>query len=163
MSAEMTSDLGTTMTVEPLSSSEARDAILSRHEHLRDLVSETMLFAEGAGESDRELEPLRVHARELYAAFEEHMDFEEDILATALRDVIGVGAVLQAQIEEEHERQRATLESAMSALEPERLTCARVVESVRVFADSLLLDLKSEERCLLYADLDAIAVDGQGG
>jgi len=149
--------------VEQLSSSEARDAILSRHEHLRDLVSETMLFAEGAGESDRELEPLCVHARELYAAFEEHMDFEEDILATALRDVIGVGAVLQAQIEEEHERQRVTLESAMSALEPERLTRARVVESVRVFADSLLLDLKSEEKCLLYADLDAIAVDGQGG
>jgi len=40
---------------------------------------------------------------------------------------------------------------------------ARVVESVRIFADSLLLDLKSEERCLLQADLDAITVDGAGG
>ena len=51
----------------------------------------------------------------------------------------------------------------MSALEPERLSRARVIESVRVFADSLLLDLKSEEKCLLYADLDAIATDSQGG
>ncbi len=51
----------------------------------------------------------------------------------------------------------------MSALEPERLSRARVVESVRIFADSLLLDLRSEERCLLQADLDAITVDGAGG
>jgi hypothetical protein len=155
--------MGTTMTAEQLSSSDARDAIFSRHEQLRGLVNETLLCAEGASHSDREIEPLRAHARELYEAFEEHMEFEEDILATALRDVIGVGGVLQAQIEEEHERQRATLESAMSALEPERLSPARVVESVRIFADSLLLDLKSEERCLLYADLDAITTDSQGG
>jgi len=91
------------------------------------------------------------------------VDFEERILATALRDVIGWGSVLQSQMEEGHEHQRATLASAMSALEPERLSRARVVESVRIFADSLLLDLKSEERCLLQADLDAITVDGAGG
>ena len=56
--------MGTMMTEDLLSSSEARDAILSRHEQLRGLVSETMLFAEGASRSDRELEPLRSHARE---------------------------------------------------------------------------------------------------
>jgi hypothetical protein len=87
-------------TVEPMSSSDARDAILTRHEELRGLISETMLLADGAIRSDRELEPLRVHARELYAAFERHLAFEERILSTALRDAIGVGAVLQAQIEE---------------------------------------------------------------
>src|SRR6266700_920871 len=148
---------------EPMSSSDARDAIISGHELLRSLISETMLFADGAIRSDCELEPLRVHARELYQAFEAHMDFEERILPAALRDAIGVGAVLRAQIEEEHDRQRATLASALSALEPERLSPANVVESVRAFTDSLLSDLKTEESCLLRADIDAIAVDGQGG
>jgi hypothetical protein len=153
----------TTTTMELLSSSDARDAIFSRHEHLRDLVSETMLFADGASRSERELEPLREHARELYAAFEEHMDFEEHLLATALRDVIGWGAELQAQMEQGHEHQRATLVSAVSALEPALLTRARVIESVRVFADSLLHDLQNEELCLLQADLDSIVSDCQGG
>jgi len=146
-----------------MSSSDARDAIISRHELLRSLISETMLFADGATRSDRDLEPLRAHARELYEAYEAHLDFEEGILPTALRDAIGVGAVLQAQIEEEHERQRVTLAWALSALEPERLSPANVVESVRAFTDSVLSELKTEETCLLRADIDAIAVDGQGG
>jgi hypothetical protein len=30
-------------------------------------------------------------------------------------------------------------------------------------ADSILLDLQSEERCLVTADLDALAVDCRGG
>ena len=150
-------------TQESLSSSDARDAILSRHEELRGLVSETIHCAEGATRSERELEPLRAHARELYEAFEEHVDFEEELLATALRDVIGWGDVLQAQMHEGHVKQRATLASAFSALVPGSLSRARVVESVRTFADTLLRDLKSEERCLLHADLDAIATDSQGG
>lgn len=153
----------TTTTRELLSSSDARDAIISRHEQLRGLVSETMSCADDAIEPERPLEPLCEHARELYAAFEEHMDFEKQILATALCDVIGCGSELHAQMEEGHEHQRATLASAMSALEPERLSRARVIESVRVFADSMLLDLESEERCLLQADLDAMVSDSQGG
>ncbi|HET6146835.1 MAG TPA: hypothetical protein VFH68_04840 [Polyangia bacterium] len=146
-----------------LSSSDARDAILSRHDQLRGLVSETIHFAEGATRSDREFEPLRAQARELYEAFEEHMDFEEELLATALRDVIGVGDILQAQMQQGHAKQRATLASAISALEPGGLSRARVVESVRAFVDALLRELNSEERCLLHADLDAIATDSQGG
>ncbi len=80
-----------------------------------------------------------------------------------MRDIIGWGAVVQAEIEEGHERQRATLASALSALEPEAVSSTRLVESVRTFADTLLLDLKAEERHLLNADLDAIATDSQGG
>ena len=152
-----------TTTQESLSSSDARDAILSRHDELRGLVSETIHCAESATQSDRELEPLRAHARELYEAFQEHMDFEEELLATALRDVIGVGDILQAQMYEGHVKQRATLAAAISALEPGSLSRVRVVESVRAFVDTLLRELTSEERCLLYADLDAIATDSQGG
>ena len=152
-----------TNTQESLSSSDARDAIFSRHEQLRGLVIETIHCAEGATQSDRELEPLRAQARELYQAFEQHMDFEEELLATALRDVIGVGDVLQAQMHEGHLKQRAALTSALSALEPGSLSRARVVESVRSFVDALLRELTSEEKCLLHADLDAIATDSQGG
>jgi hypothetical protein len=152
-----------TATREALSSSDARDAILSCHDELRGLVTETIHYADGVMKSDRDVEPLRAHARELYEAFQTHVDFEQRILATALRDIIGWGAVVHAEMEEGYERQRATLASAMSALEPGGLSRDRLVESVRAFADALLIDLKTEERCLLHADLDAIATDSHGG
>jgi len=150
-------------TYEPLSSGEARAAIISCHDELRGLVTETIHCADGATASDRDCEPLLAHARELFEAFEEHIDFEERILSTALRDVIGRGAVLEAQMIEGHERQREALASALSALEPDGLPRARLVESVRAFADTLLFDLDDEEQCLLHADLDAIAADVRGG
>ena len=149
---------------EELSSSDARDAILSCHDELRGLANETIHYAEHATKSDRDFEPLCVHARELYEAFEEYMDFEERILATALSDVIGCGSMLHAEIEAGHRRQRATLASAMSALGHEVQPRARVIESVRAGADALLMDLRSEEDCLLNAEIDAIAVeDAEGG
>jgi hypothetical protein len=152
-----------TTTREPVSSGDARAAILSCHDELRGLVSMTIQFADGASAADRDVEPLRAHARELYEAFEEHIGFEERILPTALRDVIGWGAVLEAQVMEGHEKQRAMLASARSALEPGGLPPARVIETVRAVADTLLLDLKTEERCLLSADIDELSLDTQGG
>jgi len=152
-----------TTTLKPLSSSDARAAIRSCHDELRGLVTETIHFADGAATSDADFEPLRAHARELYEAFEEHIDFEERILPTALRDVIGWGSVLQAQVVEGHEKQRAILASARSELEPARLSSIGLVHSVRTVADTILVDLKTEEDCLLSADLDALTIDGRGG
>jgi hypothetical protein len=152
-----------TATRTQLSSSDARDVILSRHDDLRGLVLETIHQADDATEAGHDLESLRAHAKELYEAFQTHVDFEERILATALRDVIGLGAIMQAEMKEGHERQRAILASAMSALEPEGLSAERLVESVRAVADALLLDLSAEDQCLLQADLDAIATDSEGG
>ena len=77
-------------TGEELSSSDARDAILSCHDELRGLANETIHCAEHATKSDRDIEPLCAHARELYEAFEEYMDFEERILATALSGAVVV-------------------------------------------------------------------------
>jgi hypothetical protein len=151
-------------TAEQLSSSDARDAILSCHDELRGLANETIHIAEHATKSDQDFEPLCAHARELYQAFEEYIDFEEGILETALSDVIGYGQVLHAQIDADHRRQRATLASAVSALRPETVPRARVIESVRAVADALLIDLRSEESCLLSAEIDAIAIeDFEGG
>ncbi len=153
-----------TTTLEPLSSSDARAAILSCHDELRGLVEETIHSADDAGRSDwGDFEPLRAHALELYEAFEEHMNFEERILPTALRDVIGWGSELQAQVVEGHDKLRADLAAAMLALKPDAVSRARLIESVRAFADTLLEDLTTEERCLLRADLDAMASDAHGG
>jgi hypothetical protein len=159
-----------TLTREPMSSSDARAAILSSNEELRGLVQETIHVAqvttqettEGATESV-DFEPLRLHAKDLFAAFTEHMEFEERILPTALCDVIGWGPELRAQMEEDHERCRASLAAAMLTLEPDSLSAGRMIEKIRALADALLVDLDSEERYLLTADLDALANESGGG
>jgi hypothetical protein len=150
-------------TGEAISSSEARAAIMSCHDELRGLVNETIHAAEKATASEHEFEPLRSHALLLFQAFEEHMDFEEALLPAALRDVIGHGPMLAKEVVDVHEKRRSTLALAMSALEPGLLAPQLVVASVRALADTLLRDLKSEERCLHTADLDAIVTDGRGG
>jgi hypothetical protein len=152
-----------TLTREPMSSSDARAAILSSNEELRGLVRETIHVVEETTESEVDFEPLRLHAKDLFAAFAEHMEFEERILPTALCDVIGWGPELRAQMEQDHERCRASLAAAMLALEPDSLSAGRMIERIRALADALLVDLNSEERYLLTADLDALATDSEGG
>jgi len=152
-----------TMTREPMSSSDARAAIRSSNEELRGLVQETIHVAEETTESEVDFEPLRLHAKDLFAAFTEHMAFEERILPTALCDVIGWGPELRAQMEEDHERCRASLAATMLALEPDSLSAGRMIERIRELADALLVDLDSEERYLLTADLDALTNDSGGG
>jgi hypothetical protein len=148
------------MTGEPISSSDARAAIMSCHDELRGLVKETIQFV---GDPMQGLELMRAQARDLCRALQAHIDFEERVVAMALADVIGWGGVLLAQLEEEHARQRASLESTLSVLEPAELPKRKLVESVRALADAVLVDLASEERYLLTADLDAMANDSQGG
>ena len=155
--------MNTMTTGDGISSSEARAAIMSCHDELRGLVSETIHAADKATVSENEFEPLRSHALLLFQAFEEHMDFEEELLPAALRDVIGRGSMLVKEVVDVHEKRRSTLALAMSALEPGLLSRKHVVASVRALADTLLRDLKPEERCLHTADLDAIVSDGHGG
>jgi len=149
-----------TTTGEPISSSDARAAILSCHDELRGLVNETVEFV---GDPMQGLELMRAQARDLCRALAAHIEFEERIVAMALADVIGWGGVLLAQLEGEHARQRASLASTLSAVETAELAKRDLVESVRALADSVLIDLESEERYLLTADLDALANDSQGG
>ena len=144
--------------VEPGSSSAVRDAILSQHDRLRVLLVNIGSQAAGATAAD-ELELLRSETRRLYEVLDEHMAFEERTLPTALRDVIGWGAALQAQMEEEHARQRAML-AAAAALEP---VGRELADGVRAFVDTLLADMEKEEQELLQADVDAMTVDGEGG
>jgi hypothetical protein len=153
----------TPATTEEMSSSKARDEILSQHAALRRLLAETAAAAERAAVSRGELDALREQARALYEALAAHMAFEERVLPAALRDVIGWGAVIQQQMEEDHLRQRETLACAIAAIAPDGLTGAELVENVRAFALTLLVDIETEEQGLLEADLDEIAGDGRGG
>jgi hypothetical protein len=135
------------------------------------LLQETIHVAQettqGSTEETTELEvdfePLRMHAKDLFAAFTEHMEFEERILPTALCDVIGWGPEMRVRMEQDHERCRASLAATMLALEPDTLSAGRMIERIRELADALLVDLDSEERYLLTADLDALTNDSQGG
>jgi hypothetical protein len=122
-----------------------------------------MELTQGASMSTRERDRLRARARDLCLTLEEHLSFEERALPTALHDVIGWGAVLREQIEEDHERQRRDLASARSALEPDGLSWLELADRVRVFAATLLADLEREDAHLVNADLDAIATDSEGG
>ena len=152
-----------TLTREPMSSSDARAAILSSNEELRGLVEETIHVAEEATELEVYFEPLRMHAKDLFAAFTEHVELEERILPTALCDVIGWGPELRAQMEEDHQRCRAALAATMLALEPDSPSADYMVARIREAVDALLVDLDSEERHLLTADLDALTNDSGGG
>jgi len=115
------------------------------------------------GDPMQGLELMRTHARDLCRALAAHIEFEERIVGMALADVIGWGGVLLAQLEAEHARQRANLASTLSAVETNELPKRQLVESVRALADAVLVDLESEERVLLTADLDEMADDSPGG
>jgi hypothetical protein len=143
--------------------SEVRAAILSQHEALRGMLAVTAAVARQSPQSEQELDVLRGHARKLYETLAEHMSFEEQVLATALRDVIGRGAQIHIEMQEDHERQRTVLVAALEELGPRGLTGAALSDKVRAFATTLLEDMEREERGLLQADLDAMIVDAEGG
>ncbi|HVZ71065.1 MAG TPA: hemerythrin domain-containing protein [Polyangia bacterium] len=148
---------------EDITSSDAlRTAILSEHERLRTLLSETAGRAAAMTGSAFDLDELRAWARSFYVALEEHLTFEARAFPPALRDVIGWGSVLQAQIEETHARQRETLARARLR-PPEVLSAEELAGNLRVLATDLLSDIEREDAALLHADLDAIATDGTGG
>jgi hypothetical protein len=150
-------------TTDEMSSGDVRDQIFSQHGVLRGLLAEIEAITDRAPTSAAELDALRGRAQALYDALATHMAFEEVVLPAALRDVIGWGAVIQQQMQEDHQRQRETLARAISAIGPAGLSGAELVEDVRSFAITLLVDMESEERALLNADLDALAGDAKGG
>jgi hypothetical protein len=134
-----------------------RAALLVRHDEVRGLVARTVGRADVR--SDAELE---ADARRLARGVEELLAFEEQALPPALRDVIGWGAVLQAQIEEDHRRQRAALATARSALATPRSRAA-LTDAVRALAAEVLRDLDDEDDALMNASLDALVSDSAGG
>lgn len=145
---------------ESMSSGEARAAILSRHDELRGIAEQTLRLSDDAAARD---ESLRAHGQALCAAVRNHIEFEEDIMALALADVVGLEGELLVQLDADHQRQRANAASTLAALEPASLPKGRVLASVRALAESVLLDLDGEERYFLSADVDELTDDSLGG
>jgi iron-sulfur cluster repair protein YtfE (RIC family) len=144
-------------------SSEARSALLAQHDQLRRLVAETSDAARFSATTNQSLDLLRASARSLYLALDEHMRFEESVLEVALRDIIGRGAELHAQIERDHQQQRAILSTAIAELGRRNLSGEEIVNIVRRFVDILVRDMDAEEEVLLDAEIDALLVDGEPG
>ena len=155
--------LGHVAVVEPTSSNDFRNVILSQHEALRELLTEAVDLTSPMARAGTELDTLRAHARGLFLTLEEHLSFEERAFPQALRDVIGWGGVLQAQIEDNHARQREALATALLTIERATLSWPELAKNVRMFATTLLHDIEEEDAALLNADLDAIATDSEGG
>ena len=146
-----------------MSSGLARDAIFAQHATLRGMLAELIATAGNASASAGLDDLLRGRARAFCEQLVAHMAFEEEVLAAALRDVIGVGAVIHEQMDAEHRRQRELLAAAMSALEAAERVSATLADDVRAFANAVLVDMESEERGLLHADLDALMLEVKGG
>jgi hypothetical protein len=144
-------------------SSEARDAILAQHEHLRSIVTNVSELARLSATRADAVEPLRTGALTLCAALEEHMRFEESVLEAALSDLTALGPELHAEIERDHRRQRAILTAAMAEIGRTGLPSAELVGGVRRFVDLLLRDMEAEEQVLLSAEVDALLADGEAG
>lgn len=149
-------------TAEEMSSDEARGRILAQHEVLRMLLASVVGIADRTAASE-EFETLRERARLLYETLAVHMTFEEQLLPAALRDVIGCGVMIREGLQEEHARQRRAIADAIAEIGPNGLSGAALIERVQAFADMLLVDMDSEERSLLRADLDALSNDSHGG
>ena len=150
-------------TKRPGMSSAARDAILAQHEHVRSVAAGVSELAGLSATSAEAVEPLRTRTLALFTALEEHLRFEEDVLEVALRDVTGRGPELHAEIERDHQRQRAILALATRELRRPGLPSHELVGGVRRFVDLLLRDMEAEEEVLLSAEVDALMADGEAG
>jgi hypothetical protein len=153
----------TTSAIVPLSSSDVRDEIFSQHEHLRRRLTETIEIADRAERRELPLDILRAQARSLCEEVAAQMEMEERLLPAALRDVIGWGAVLQAKMSEDHQRQRVMLAAARTALEQSEASAPALSDRVRTLVSTVLFDIEAEEQGLLHADIDALAIQSQGG
>lgn len=148
---------------EGMSSAGARDAILYQHAVLRSLLYELVTATESEVSDAVKADLVRARARLLFDSLATHMAYEEHVLGAALGDVIGLGAVLHQRLVADHLRQREQLSEAIAALAPEQRALPALVEELRAFAGTLLLDMETEESGLATADIDALVTDGKGG
>jgi hemerythrin-like domain-containing protein len=125
------------------------------------------LLAGRLAKGDRSaLGPLRAFSLMLYQKLIAHIDLEDRILAPVVRDIIGWGPSLHADMVEEHAHQREHLESDIADLKTGSIPDEHLAASVDGFVESLMRDMDAEEnRLLLRSDLllDSPLSDGEAG
>src|SRR5690242_15526749 len=91
--------------------------ILAEHALLRPILRETKFLAHRLAKGERDaLEPLRAFAIMLYEKLVAHIELEDRILAPVVRDIIGWGPSLHAEMMQEHALQREQLHSDIAGL-----------------------------------------------
>jgi hemerythrin-like domain-containing protein len=145
---------------------EVSTRILSEHALLRPILKETQFLARSVARGDKDgLLALRAFALMLYEKFITHIELEDRILAPAVRQIIGWGPALHADMVQEHRRQREHLRSDITALKASSIPKEDLAASVDGFVAALMQDMEEEERRLLRTDLldDSPLCDGESG
>ncbi|MFO0692125.1 MAG: hemerythrin domain-containing protein [Polyangiales bacterium] len=133
---------------------QVRKRILSEHVRIRGLLDELEMLAKTVVTTGHQdvAGKLRKWTRELGDVLHAHLDLEEEILLPIVRDADGFGPVRVAEMEKEHEEQRAMLASILEELAGTRsveVLSTGVLELVRAVRE----DIVEEEELFLSEDL----------
>jgi iron-sulfur cluster repair protein YtfE (RIC family) len=147
--------------------SEVRERIRQEHERIRAHVHEVDQLAERALQGRADMEAtLRDKCTALQRELAAHLDLEDAILAPALRDTPGFGAIRAEQLLAHHVQQRGELAEALHGLNDPGTPLQELAVRIRKLASDLLTDMEHEDRDLLSDALlrdDPINIDEFGG
>jgi hypothetical protein len=150
-----------------LDSSGVATRILQDHALLRPILRETRFLADRVAKGDTEARAaLRAFALMLYEKLVAHIELEDRILAPVVRNIVGWGPSLHAEMIQEHARQREQLKRDIADLRIGCICEERVAQSIDGFVESLMRDMEAEERrLLLRPDLlaESPLSDGEAG
>ena len=133
------------------------DALGARIEELAALVSQLNAGQSGAWAAVLEA------AQSLHSELREHIDFEDEVLAPALRQSDSWGPLRADQLIRHHAQQRAELREL--GVRCTREDAAGLADLVTAMIVELRLDIAHENRDFLHADLlrDDVISDGEAG
>jgi hypothetical protein len=138
-----------------------RQQVLEQHVVLRELLTRTLEATTQTLRRDSPMEPLVQAVLELRRRFRAHLAFEERHLAPVLADTDVWGPVRVANLLEEHDCQRAQLDTLIEGIETD-WDAERLALATRSLVTELLLDMEEEERGCLSAQLlrdDVVSID----
>ena len=133
---------------------EIRDRIHSDHALLRNMLDEIEEFSGRFEQGEADVgERLRTSGLMLYDRFSEHLDFEDAMLAPALRLSGTEGERIADRLAHEHREQRELIGYLLRRLDQQRAPTILVARELRHFAEYLRFDMQHEEKTMLKESL----------
>jgi hypothetical protein len=130
-----------------------RDQVLGQHRVLRELLHESLQATTRAFQPEGPgLGEVADLVRELRSRFRAHLAFEERSLVPVLANVDLWGPERVQELLEEHDRQRAELDTLVEGI-AEEWDVERLSLTLRSLATDLLIDMEEEERGCVNANL----------
>jgi hypothetical protein len=127
----------------------ARETILEDHAALRRLMANLLDAAAEALVDEKAIGRARELLIELAVTLEEHLTFEEDLLAPLLATADAWGPLRAVRLVDEHGQQRAALTALLEDSRSGVRTTADLVDEIGWFVRGLERDMDAEERTLL--------------